>query len=73
MAQTSFDIDAKTAVALEGLKEVYGVSSNAAVLKRALAIALVAAKYADGDNNIHLLAQDKATGEFKEMLLPQHL
>jgi len=70
MAQTSFDIDEKTAEALETLKEVYGVPSNAAVMKRALAIALVAAKQADEDHNIHFLrtgADDKP----KEVIVPQ--
>ena len=37
MAQTSFEIDENTAAALDHLKKVYGVPSNAAVLKRALA------------------------------------
>jgi len=70
MAQTSFDIDEKTASALEALKEVYGVSSNAAVLKRALAIALVASRQADDDFNIHFLKETKG-GEKQEVLLPQ--
>lgn len=61
MAQTSFDIDAKTAEALERLKEIYGVGSNAAVMKRALALALVASRYADEDNNLHLLSRQEGT------------
>lgn len=60
MAQTSFEIDQKTADALEKLKGVYGVASNAAVLKRALAIALIASKYADQDQNIMLVSQEGA-------------
>ena len=58
MPQTSFEIDEKTAHALESLRKVYGVSSNAAVLKRALALALLTSKYADEDHNIHLLSRD---------------
>jgi len=58
MPQTSFEIDEKTAHALENLRKVYGVSSNAAVLKRALALALLTSKYADEDYNIHLLSRD---------------
>ncbi|GJD47515.1 hypothetical protein OPKNFCMD_0223 [Methylobacterium crusticola] len=70
MAQTSFDIDEKTASALNSLKETYGVSSNAAVLRRALAIALAASQYADDDHNIHLLnATDE--GIKREVILPQ--
>ena len=69
MAQTSFEIDEKTASALAALKEVYGVNTNAAVLKRALAIALVASKQADEDHNIHFLKEENS--EKKEVLLPQ--
>jgi hypothetical protein len=69
MAQTSFEIDEKTAAALDSLKEVYGVNSNAAVLKRALAIALIASKHADEDHNIHFVK--KEGGEKKEVVLPQ--
>ena len=70
MAQTSFEIDEKTASALDALKEVYGVTTNAAVLKRALAIALVASKQADEDFNIHFLKKEN-DGVDKEVLLPQ--
>jgi hypothetical protein len=69
MAQTSFEIDEKTANALDTLKEVYGVSSNAAVLKRALAIALIASKQADDDHNIHFVKKDGE--EEREVVLPQ--
>src|SRR5712691_5461734 len=57
MPQTSFEIDEKTSVALEHLKKVYGVPSNAAVVKRALAIALAASKFADQDYNIHIRSE----------------
>jgi hypothetical protein len=69
MAQTSFEIDDKTAAALDALKQVYGLNTNAAVLKRALAIALVASKQADDDLNIHFLKVEP-DGK-KEILLPQ--
>jgi hypothetical protein len=59
MPQTSFEIDEKTAEALENLKKVYGVSSKAAVLKRALALAVLAAQYADKDHNLRILSSDK--------------
>lgn len=71
MAQTSFDITDTTSNALDILKKVYGVSSNAAVLKRALSIALVASKYADEDHNIHLLKKDAESAVVKEIILPQ--
>ena len=69
MAQTSFEIDDKTALALENLKKVYGVSSNAAVLKRALALALIASKYGDDDFNLHLLSKDD--GKEREVVIAQ--
>jgi hypothetical protein len=69
MAQTSFEIDEKTAAALEHLKTVYGVPSNAAVLKRALALALAASKYADTEHNIHI--RSEVNGKEKEIVLPQ--
>lgn len=69
MAQTSFEIDERTAEALESLKKVYGVTSNAAVLKRALAIALILSKHADDDSNIHALS--KLGGAERELLVPQ--
>jgi hypothetical protein len=69
MAQTSFEIDEKTTAALEHLKKVYGVPSNAAVLKRALALALAASKYADADHNIHI--RSEVNGREQEIVLPQ--
>jgi hypothetical protein len=69
MAQTSFEIDEKTAVALEHLKKVYGVPSNAAVLKRALALALAASKYADSEHNIHI--RSEVNGKEQEVIIPQ--
>lgn len=73
MAQTSFDADEKTTESLERLKKIYGVTTNAAVLKRALAIALVASKHADEDNNILLLSKEKEDGTETRILIPQRL
>jgi len=72
MAQTSFEIDEKTSEALDRLKNVYGVSTNAGVIKRALAIALAASKFADPDFNIHIRSEQK-DGTEKEVVLPQRL
>jgi hypothetical protein len=71
MAQTSFEIDDKTAEALDHLKKVYGVSSNAGVIKRALAIALAASKFADPENNIHI--RSEVDGKERDVILPQRL
>ena len=70
MPQTSFEIDGNTAAALEHLKKVYGVPSNAGVLKRALAIALAASKFADPEYNIHI-DNKAAHGESQKVILPQ--
>jgi hypothetical protein len=72
MAQTSFDIDQKTSEALDHLKRVYGVPTNAGVIKRALAIALAASKFADPDHNIHIRSEG-ANGTEREVILPQRL
>ena len=65
MAQTSFNIDKEMNDALEELKKVFGVTSNAAVLKRAVALARISAKTADEDNNITLIRTDG-----RETILP---
>jgi hypothetical protein len=66
---TSFEIDPNTAETLENLKRIYGVNSNAAVLRRALAIALIASKHVDDDNNILFIRRDGDSD--KEVLVPQ--
>jgi hypothetical protein len=71
MAQTSFDIDEKTAEALDHLKKVYGVSSNAGVIKRALAIAMAASRFADPAHNIHI--RSEVEGKERVVILPQRL
>lgn len=71
MAQTSFEIDERTSEALDHLKKVYGVSSNAGVIKRALAIAMAASKFADSESNIHIRGQ--ANGKDQDVILPQRL
>jgi hypothetical protein len=72
MAQTSFGIDEKTSEALDRLKKVYGVSTNAGVIKRALAIALAASKFADPEFNIHIRSESD-DGTEREVVLPQRL
>lgn len=72
MAQTSFDVDEKTSEALEHLKRVYGVPTNAGVIKRALAIALAASRFADSDHNIHIRSE-APNGVPRDVILPQRL
>jgi hypothetical protein len=52
MAVTSFDVDERTAALLAELQKTFGVKTNAAVLRKALALANVASQYADADNTI---------------------
>lgn len=48
--QTSFQLDSGTAGAIDELKEVFGVSSNTAVIRKAIALARVAAKNSNTDD-----------------------
>ena len=59
MRQTSFVVDDKTVKALEELKETFGVTTNAAVIRRALALAKVAAENADSEHTITIVRKDK--------------
>ena len=59
MAQTSFQLDDGTAQAIEELKEVFNVTSNTAVIRRAIALARIAARNSNADDNtITLLDKD---------------
>lgn len=54
--QTSFQFDSGTAAAIEELKTVFGTSSNTAVIRKAIALARVAARNSDeSDNTVTLL------------------
>jgi hypothetical protein len=52
MAVTSFDVDERTAALIAQLRETFGVNTNAAVIRKALALANVASQYADSDHTI---------------------
>jgi hypothetical protein len=45
--QTSFQLDAGTAAAIDELKEAFGVTSNTAVIRRAIGLARIAARNGD--------------------------
>ncbi len=59
MPQTTFVIDDATAEALEELKEEFGVKTNAAVIRRALALARIAARNADEDDTLTIVDRNK--------------
>ncbi|WP_308721475.1 hypothetical protein [Komagataeibacter xylinus] len=66
MAQTTFAVDANTMKALESLKKSFGVKTNAQVIRKALALALVANQNADSSNTLTVLSPD---GEKKQILM----
>lgn len=47
MAQTTFEMDSDAQRVLDQLKEFYGVKTNAAAIRRALALARLAAEASD--------------------------
>lgn len=52
MAVTSFDVDQRTATAISELRGIFGVKTNAAVIRRALALAQVISREAAADHTI---------------------
>ncbi len=48
--QTSFQVDPGTAEAIDELKDVFGVTSNTAVIRKAIALARVAARNSNTDD-----------------------
>jgi hypothetical protein len=58
MAITSFDVDERTAALIEQLRETFGVKTNAAVIRKALALANVARQHANSDNTITIAPTD---------------
>jgi hypothetical protein len=58
MALTSVNVDKEMTAAIEELKLAFGVTTNAAVLKRAVALARLSLKNADEDSNIVMLRPD---------------
>jgi hypothetical protein len=65
MAQTTFNLDKETGDALEEIKKILGVTTNAAALKRMIALTRLNAQYAD-ENNIYTLR----VTEDKDMAVP---
>gem|GEM_PF-4976109 len=53
--ETTFVFDAHTVKALESMKATFGVTSNAAVLRRALALAQVAIDNAADDKSLTII------------------
>lgn len=60
MAATTFKFDAKTNKILEELREHYGASSKAEVLRKAIALLDIAAEAEDHDQQIVVESKDGA-------------
>jgi len=60
MAVTSFDVDERTAALLAELQKTFGVKTNAAVLRKALALASLASKHAASDHTITISGDGQA-------------
>jgi hypothetical protein len=59
--QTSFQLDPGTAAAIDELKDVFGVNSNTAVIRKAIALARVASRNSNvEDKTVTLLDNDGA-------------
>jgi hypothetical protein len=56
--QINFTVNGDTLALIEELKDAFGVDTNTAVLKRALAIARLAAKNQRDDHTISLIGKD---------------
>ncbi len=62
MPQTSFQLDEGTAKAIEELKSVFGVSTSTGVIRRAVALARVAARLKDSsDDTVTIVSPDQTT------------
>lgn len=61
MSVTSFEVDERTAALIEQLRETFGVKTNAAVIRKALALANVARQHADADHTITITPSDGKT------------
>jgi hypothetical protein len=53
MAVTSFEVDERTAALLANLQKTFGVKTNAAVIRKALALASVASQHAAGHCHVN--------------------
>jgi hypothetical protein len=58
MPVTTFEVDDRTAELIARLRETFGVKTNAAVLRKALALANVASRHAGSDHTITISSDD---------------
>ena len=55
MPQMTLEYDEETEAVLEDLKKFFGVKTKSAVIRRALAVARAAKKYADSDRSVRIV------------------
>jgi hypothetical protein len=58
MAVTTFEVDERTAELIAQLRDTFGVKTNAAVIRKALALANVASQHAGSDHTITITSDD---------------
>jgi len=68
MAVTSFDIDENTIALIERLRGTFGVTTNEAVIRKALALANVASRHVDQDGAITIAPKQDGGPAVKVML-----
>jgi hypothetical protein len=66
MAQTTFEVDKATLAAIAELKDAFGVKTNAQVIRKALALARVAAQNSDDQKTLTIVSPND--GEKKVLL-----
>jgi predicted negative regulator of RcsB-dependent stress response len=71
MAQTTFEVDDVTLDALAELKKTFGVRTNAQVIRKALALAKVAAQNAGRDNTLTIVSTDDDNNRTEQKILLQ--
>ena len=57
---TSYDLDERTSSLITQLQKHFGVTSNAEVIRRAIALADIASKLADADGKITISSEGKS-------------
>lgn len=60
MNQTYFEVDDHTAEFIARLREPFGVTSKAAVIRKALALAIVASRHADAEHAVILTVDGRS-------------
>jgi hypothetical protein len=71
MAQTTFEVDSATLDVLADLKKTFGVKTNAQVIRKALALAKVAAKNSGPDNTLTIISRGEDDKRVEQKILLQ--